>query len=208
MRAVINFTANLLSGLLNHRSAKLLTFGGVLLMAGGMSAQAQVTVYARFSNGTGVWAGELTGPRVGWTVLKSASFGSESPPVLQGVGITSMAFKKLQIEKEVNTLTPQILFLMASGSPMNVTGTDLTLEFEKVTQAGPVVFFKVEFEHVFFSSSEMSTATGDIELLEKVSLVYGSVRYTSNPILANGTLGPAQIRSWNQVTATPTFPNP
>lgn len=208
MRAVCNFTANLLSGLLNHRFAKLLLFGGVLLMASGMSAQAQVTIYARFSNGTGVWAGELTTPRVGWTVLKSASFGSESPPTAQGVGIGPMAFKKLEIEKVVNTLTPQFLASMASGTSMGVTGTDLTLEFEKVTQAGAVVFFRVEFENVFFSSSAMSAATGDTELSEKVSLIYGSARYTSYPILANGTLGPAVIKSWNQVTASATFPNP
>lgn len=91
---------------------------------------------------------------------------------------------------------------------MNVAGTDLTLEFEKVTQAGPVVFFKVEFENVFFSASGMSAATGDSELSEKVSLVYSAARYTSYPILANGTLGQAQVRSWNLATATPTFPNP
>ena len=208
MRAVCDFTANLLSGLLNHRFAKLLLFGGVLLMASGMSAQAQITIYARFSNGTGVWAGELTTPRVGWTVLKSASFGSESPPTAQGVGITPMAFKKLEIEKAVDTFTPQILVSMASGTSMGVTGTDLTLEFEKVTQAGAVVFFKVEFENVFFSSSAMSTSTGDTELSEKVSLIYGSARYTATPILANGSLGAPVIKSWNLVSGTPTFPNP
>lgn len=208
MRAVCNFTANLLSGLLNDRFAKLLLFGCVLLIAGGMSAQAQVTVYARFSNGTGVWAGELTAPRVGWTVLKSAAFGSESPPMVQGVGVTAMVFKKLEIEKLVDTLTPQIMVSMASGTVVNSNGTDLTLEFEKVTQAGAVVFFKVEFENVFFSSSQMSTATGDSELAEKVSLVYGSARYTWTPILANGALGTPVIKSWNLASGTPTFPNP
>lgn len=208
MRAVCNFTTNLLSGLLNHRFAKLLLFGGVLLMVSGMSAQAQVTVYARFSNGTGVWAGELITPRAGWTVLKSASFGSESSPTTQGVGIGPMAFKKLEIEKVVNTLTPQFMVSMASGNSMNVTGTDLTLEFEKVTQAGAVVFFRVEFENVFFSSSAMSSTTGDTELAEKVSLVYGSARYTAYPILANGALGTPVIKSWNQVAGIPTFPNP
>lgn len=208
MRAVCNFTTNLLSGLLNHRFAKLLLLGGVLLLVSGMSAQAQVTVYARFGNGTGVWAGELVNPRAGWTVLKSASFGSESSPTTQGVGIGPMAFKKLEIEKVVDTLTPQFMVSMASGTAMNVSGTDLTLEFEKVTQAGAVVFFRVEFENVFFSSSAMSASTGDSELAEKVSLIYGSARYTSTPILANGTLGTPVVRSWNQVTGTSTFPNP
>ena len=84
-----------------RRLAALAVFGILITVAAPLCrAQSPISIYARFSNGTGVWAGESTDPgRTGWTNLSEISFGADHPATLTNPGGTatfrSPALKKL-----------------------------------------------------------------------------------------------------------------
>ncbi len=179
----------------------------VLFISSATLAPAQVTIYARFADGTGVWAGESTVTnRIGWLELNTVTFGADNPVIVNGQPpSTSLTFRPLELVKKVDRLTPQLLMSTGAGTSIAGEAVGLTVEFEKVTAAGRQVFFKAEYKLVFVNSSNISGSGGDEDLFETVKLVYGAARYTNRSILPNGTLGSPVIGSWNQVQGNSSF---
>jgi type VI protein secretion system component Hcp len=183
---------------------------GILLTVGASHSQAQVTIYAKFLDGTiggSPWAGESTDPgRTGWAKLESFSFGFTNASIVGGA-TAPVAFNPGAISKAVDRLTPQIFTNLASGTPLRNTAlpADLTIEFVKDAGAGPVVFFRVEMKLVYFSSQGTATNSGDDTVQENVQIQFGAVRVTNTPILPGGTLGTPVIRSWSHVLNNSTF---
>ena len=107
----------------------------------------------------------------------------------------------------MDRLTPQIFTNLASGTALRNAAlpADLIIEFVKDAGAGPVVFFRVEMKLVFFTSQSTTTTTNDETVQENIQLQYGAVRITTAQILANGTLSPPRIQSWNRVRNTSAF---
>ena len=88
---------------------------GLLLTASISHGQVPITIYARFANGTGVWAGEATDPgRVGWVKLRTVSFGTAV--ATSGAAPT---FDSVVLAKTVDRITPQIFATLTSGAPIN-----------------------------------------------------------------------------------------
>ena len=171
---------------------------------------AQVSIFARFLDGTGVWAGESAGAgRTGWIDLKSVSFGASIPVTIGGGGSTvgRASFDNIVVSKLVDRLTPQIFANLSTGTPLNGGGAngDATIEFVRTVNATPVVFFRYELKTVLFTKSLSSSIVGDATLGETVTMVANAVRYTYWPILPNGTQGTPIIKMWNQATNTATF---
>jgi type VI protein secretion system component Hcp len=181
----------------------------LLLLIGGSFCQAQVTIYAKFLTGTGVWAGESTAPgRTGWFELNDISFGGNNPVTIAGGGGTGKyTIGDAVFSKVVDRLTPQIFFNLASGTSLNASGPDgdVIVEFVRTTDAGPVVFFRLEYRLAHFSQSYSSAAKGDETLNESISLAAGAVRYTYWPILGKGGQGTPIVKAWSQVLNNATF---
>jgi type VI protein secretion system component Hcp len=168
---------------------------------------AQVTIYAKFLDGTGSWGGPLTNSaRVGWVTLKdfSMSFGS---PAIFGGATNAATFNPAAFSKEVDRLTPQIFYSIASGAALRNSSlpADMTIEFVKNAGAGPVVFLRIEMKLVLFSSLSNSAAEFDDTVQEQIQLKFGALRLTSWPVLTDGTLGPPVIQSWSQVLGNGNF---
>lgn len=182
---------------------------GILLTVATPRCLAQVAIYARFLDGTGVWAGESTTPgRTGWTDFKSVSFGASIPVTIGGGGTVGRAsFDEIVLTKLVDRLTPQIFANLSTGTPLSAGGAngDVTIEFVRTVNAIPAVFFRYELKSAFFTKSSSSSAAGDAALTESVTMLAGAVRYTYWPILPNGTQGTPIVKVWNQVTNTATF---
>ncbi len=183
----------------------------LLLTLGASLAHAQVTIYARFANGTGVWAGpSLDAGRTGWTNLKSVSFGTSVVVSFSGGGGTTVSpptFDSVVLTKNVDRLTPQIFGTLAAGTPIDggVGVADVTLEFVTQGVAGPVTYFRVELRRAYFVEQKSSAALGDDSVEEKVTLRNVAFRYTHWTLLPNGTQGTSVVRSWSTATNTATF---
>ena len=178
-----------------------------LLTAAAPRGLAQVTIYAKFLDGLGNWAGESTDPgRTGWAKLDSIALSFTNPTVIGGAP-GPVVFNPGALTKAVDRLTPQIFANLASGSFLrNATlPADLTIEFVKQGVAGPVVYFRVELKLVLFSSQKTDAATGDESVRENVEIQFGATKVTTWPILGNGTLGPPKIQSWSRVFNNSTF---
>ncbi|MEO7318781.1 MAG: type VI secretion system tube protein Hcp [Chthoniobacteraceae bacterium] len=190
-----------------HLAVVLVT--GLFLTATIPRCLAQVSIYARFLDGTGVWAGESSVPgRTGWTDLKSGSFGASIPVTIGGGGTVGRAsFDNIVLSKVVDRLTPQIFANLSTGTSLNGGGAngDATIEFVRTVNATPVVFFRYELRSVFFTKSLSSSIAGDATLSETVTMVANAVRYTYWPILPNGTQGTPIIKMWNVVANNATF---
>lgn len=184
---------------------------GILLTVATPRCLAQVAIYAKVLDGTGVWAGESTTPgRTGWTDLKSVSFGASIPITIGGGGggtVGRASFDEIALTKLVDRLTPQIFATLSTGTSLNAGGAngDVTIEFVRTVNAIPAVFFRYELKSAFFAKSSSSSAAGDAALTESVTMLAGAVRYTYWPILPNGTQGTPIVKVWNQVTNIATF---
>ncbi len=182
----------------------------LLLLACVPLAHAQVNIYARFLDGTGVWAGESTAPgRTNWTTLSSVSFGVSNPTAIGGVGggTGRAVFDSVVLTKLVDLLTPQLMSALTTGTALNAGGAnaDVTIEFTKPGATGPVTFFRFEIKLAYISKTTSAAAASDGSVSETVTLVGGAFRYTYWPTLANGNLGTPVVKAWSQVMNTPTF---
>ena len=178
----------------------------IFLLAAANVSRADLNAYARFVDGTGVWAGEATAPgRAGWVVLKSISLGLENPSTIGstsgggGSGITK--FTDIVLSKLIDRVTPQIFATLSSGTPLNGTAgiPDVILEFTRTVAGTEMVFFRVEMKLVLFTSLTTAAADGDDDLTETVRMQCGAYRITEIPTNPNGTAGTPIVRSWSQV---------
>ena len=176
---------------------------GVLLTVGASLGRAQITIYDKFADGTGVWAGESTDAgRTGWTNLDNVNFGATNPG---GGGVT--AFDSVVIVKKVDRLSPQIFATLASGTQLNGGAgfPDVNIEFVKVGAAGPVTFFRVELRLASFSQQSTAAGSGDDALRESVTLKNVAFRFTYWTIQPNGSQGASVVKSWSTSSNAPTF---
>ena len=178
---------------------------GLLLTVAVSRAQVPITIYARFANGTGVWAGEATDPgRLGWVKLRTVSFGTAV--AASGAAPT---FDSVVLNKAVDRITPQIFASLTSGAPINggSGASDVTIDFTRpgIVVSEDVTFFRIELRLVSFADQKTSAGEGDELLLETVTLKNVAFRYTLWTILPNGTQGTSVVRSWSTATNTATF---
>ena len=183
---------------------------GLLLTVGVTRSYAQITVYARFANGTGVWVGESTDAgRTGWVNLRSVTFGSAINVSFSGGGATVSppTFDNVVLTKAVDRLTPQIFAALTPGVPINGGPgvADVTIEFVINGAAGPVTFFRVELRRVYFTEQKNAGSGGDDLVLETVTLKNVAFRYTHWVIQPNGSQGASTTSSWSTATNQPTF---
>ena len=170
-------------------------------------AQSPISIYARFSNGTGVWAGESTDPgRTGWTNLREVSFGADNSSTISNPTGT-VSFRSPALKKLVDRLSPQLFVTLAIGGPVNqgAPNADLTVEFVRVVNSIPVVFFRVELRPLFINSLSSSSVEGDDTLQESVTVSSGSMRFTHWIINANGTQGTSVTKTWNVANGNQNF---
>ena len=196
------------SGAFGHRLRQfpLTLAAAIAFLFIGSAAQAQITIYAKFLDGAGNWAGELTGGRQGWTALESAVVSFSNPTAIGGA-TAPVNFNPVILSKAVNKLTPQIFASTVLGTAVrNLTlPADLTLEYVTEGPAGPVVFFRVEMRYLIFTSQKTATSTGSDAMQEDVEIQFGSVRLTSWPISPAGTQGTPKTDTWNRIKGTNNF---
>ena len=178
---------------------------GLLLTVADSRAQVPISIYARFANGTGVWAGEITDPgRVCWVKLSAVSFGT----AVASAG-AAPTFESVVLTKTVDRLTPQIFASLTSGAPINggPGAADVTIDFTRpsIVLSEDVTFFRIELRLVTFADQKTSASQGEEVLTETVTLKNVAFRYTLWTILTNGTQGTSVVRSWSTATNTATF---
>jgi type VI protein secretion system component Hcp len=202
-----------------RRTSRIVRFGcsvALFLLIGASLGRAQgpISIYARFLDGTGVWAGESTKPgRTGWADLMNLAFGGENAVTIGGGGgggtTARLSFDDVVLAKKVDRLTPQIFANLASGSSLNANNAngDVTFEFARsfVSGGNEVTFLRVEYRLVFFTKQGSSTSEGDDIVKDNVTMTAGATRITYWPILANGSQGTPIIKSWSVVLNNNTF---
>ncbi len=185
-----------------RRSLSIFLLTVLLSVAGSVLSKAQVSIFAKFKDGTGAWAGELTGDRAGWVKMESLSVGISNTITTAGTN-NKAGFDTAFITKEVDTVSPSIFGSIAAGTPVS----DVVFEFEKpgTTAGSRVVFYRVEMKNVYFTRSSASPNAEDGKISEGISFTCTAMRVTYIPLLPDGTQGTPVVKSWNLTTNSATF---
>lgn len=190
--------------------ARLSVFFVILTILMGVAApicRANVTIFAKFSTGTGNWAGDIT--RVGstgeWIELQSISTGASAEVSFTQGGVSAVSFKPVSIVKPVNKLSPQFFSSLTTGTAVpSQTGGDVIIEFVKTVGTTRQTIMRLELDIVYFTGLDADTSQGSDDVQETLTLVYNAQRLTVWPVVGT-TLGTPKVSSWSKATGSINF---
>lgn len=160
--------------------AALLCFAALL-----PAARAGESIYAKFGNGTGAYAGEVTTPAAyaGWALIPSVSNGFSHAHVTGQT--TTPAASDISFLRSVDRLSPQLFQLMLTGSVIggSTTAVGLTVDFVQAGATTP--YLRLEFKNAYVDSQSNSASTGDNGVYESISISFDAVRMTYYPATGN-----------------------
>jgi type VI secretion system secreted protein Hcp len=121
--------------------------------------------------------------------LTSLAGGAASP--------SKAVIKPIQIVKPVDKSSPQLFLACMTGK--TIPKVTLYADYMPVDQyTGPTgTFMKITLTDVVVASIDTAGERSDAVAAEAVTLSFRSMEVSYQPVLANGTLGPATIASFN-----------
>ena len=125
-------------------------------------------------------------------VENSASIGSATT----GSGSGKAVLNELLIEKSVDTMSRSLFAMAATGGHL----AKMQLYMRKAGIAGGKPYLVYAFTMVFLSKIDWGASSGDEQLIERLTFVYGALALGYYPQKPDGTLGTAVKTSWSQVT--------
>ena len=174
---------------------------GLCLLATAPAARAAVNIYVRFSNGQGIYAGEVTTPAAyqGWTAASEVIFGA-SATITIGSGTGSGSGKatptNVTVKRLVDRVSPTLLLRLLNGTTLGSTDPAVTVEFFDAT--ANKVLLRLEYKVVYIASLTNDTVDGLAG--ETLQFAYTAIRMTYDP---NGTA--PVVTTWNFTTNTSTY---
>src|SRR3954463_11301651 len=184
-------------------SALILAAGSALAIA--PSAHAATDYFMRIDPGPGNTqiAGESQdvnfSGKQGYIATKAYSYGVENPTTISaqtgGAGAGKVKFNELEIEKDVDSTSPQIFAALARGQHFN----GIEIVARKAGAASPIVS-RSYFSLAFPTSEQQSASAGDDTPQEKLTFNYGGLALKYVGQTPTGAVMPAALAKWSQIT--------
>jgi type VI protein secretion system component Hcp len=141
--------------------------------------------------------------------LLGFSLGAENPVTVgsatSGAGVGKVRFGPLQVQKNVDRLSPSLFGASAMGAHFPTVQIFVLKPSGGSTPAKPYVAF--ELSMVFISRIEWSGGGGDEVPVEQLELAYGGLAAGYYPQQPDGSTGKLVALAWSQVTNTRTDTN-
>src|SRR4051812_43223232 len=188
--------------MLKTKLAALIVAAGTAL-AVAPSAHAATDYFMRIDPGPGNTqiAGEsqdvnLSGQQ-GYIAIKAFSYGVENVTTISsqtaGAGAGKAKFNELEIEKDVDSTSPQIFAALARGQHFN--GIEIVAR-----KAGATTVSRYYFSLAFPTSEQQSANAGDDTPQEKLTFNYGGLALKYVGQTPTGATNPAVLAKWSQIT--------
>ncbi len=186
-------------------AALIVTAGSALAIA--PSAHAATDYFMRIDPGPGNTqiAGEsqdVNFPgKQGYIAIRSFSYGVENATTIGsqsgGAGAGKAKFNQLEIEKDVDSTSPQIFQALAQGQHFN--GVEIVARKAGTATAAPIAS-RTYFSLAFPTSQEHSGTSGDDTAQEKLTFNFGGLALKYVGQTPTGTAKPAVFAKWSQIT--------
>jgi type VI protein secretion system component Hcp len=105
----------------------------------------------------------------------------------------------LNFQKSVDSLSPTLFQVLASGTPYKFVTLVLRTSASGSSPAATIPYLKVTFKLVAASSINWSVTPDASDCAETVGFEYGGAVLTYTPIQADGTAGTVVQAGWNAV---------
>src|SRR3954470_18636328 len=192
--------------MLKTKLAALIVAAGTAL-AIAPSAHAATDYFMRIDPGPGNTqiAGEsrdvnLSGKQ-GYIAIKAFSYGVENVTTISsqtsGAGAGKVKFNALEIEKDVDSSSPQLFAALARGQHYN--GIEIVARKPGATAASPIVS-RYYFSLAFPTSQQQNATAGDDAPQKKLTFNYGGLALKYAGQTTNGAAKPAVLAKWSQIT--------
>jgi len=188
--------------MLKTKLAALIVAAGTAL-AIAPSAHAATDYFMRIDPGPGNTqiAGEsrdvnLSGKQ-GYIAIKAFSYGVENPTTISsqtsGAGAGKVKFNALEIQKDVDSSSPQIFAALARGQHFN--GIEILAR-----KAGATIVSRYYFSLAYPTAEEQSADAGEDTPQEKLTFTYGGLALKYVGQTPTGAAQPAVLAKWSQIT--------
>jgi type VI secretion system secreted protein Hcp len=144
----------------------------------------------------------------GWFEISSFNLGIQNSVAIGssggGAGAGKAQFQDFTFTKAVDTISPAIFKVLASGSHF----ANARLVLRKAGAVGgktQAAYLQYEFELVAVSSQHWAGSAGDDQPTESITLKVGAVKISYSPQKPDGTLGQAITGTWSQVLNSNVF---
>src|SRR6476469_8434919 len=137
----------------------------------------------------------------GYIEIKSFRYGVENPTTIGsqtgGAGVGKAKFNELEIEKNVDSTSPQIFQALAQGQHFN--GIEIVARKAGAATGAPVAS-RSYFSLAFPTSEQQSGDAGEETAQEKLTFNYGGLALKYVGQTATGAAKPAVLAKWSQTT--------
>ena len=138
----------------------------------------------------------------GYMQIKSFSYGVENPTTIGsqtgGAGTGKAKFNELEIEKDVDSTSPQIFQALAQGQHFN--GIEIIARKAGPTATAVPVASRSYFSLAFPTSDQQSANAGEDTTQEKLTFSYGGLALKYVGQTPTGVAKPAVLAKWSQIT--------
>src|SRR3954468_18546349 len=137
----------------------------------------------------------------GYIPIKSFSYGVENPTTIAaqtgGAGTGKAKFNELEIQKDVDSTSPQIFQALAQGQHFN--GIEIIARKAGATTAAPIAN-RTYFSLAFPTAEQQSGDSADDTTQEKLTFNYGGLALKYVGQTPTGAAKPAVLAKWSQIT--------
>lgn len=169
------------------------------------SAHAATDYFMRIDPGPGNTqiTGESMDPQFkGWTEIKSFNYGVENPTTIGsqtgGTGAGKAKFDNLEIEKDVDSTSPQIFQVLAQGQHFN--GIEIVARKTAGSPAAAPTPSRYYFSLAFPTSDQQSGDSSDDSPQEKLTFAFAGLAQKYVGQTVTGAAKPAVVGQWSALT--------
>jgi type VI secretion system secreted protein Hcp len=142
----------------------------------------------------------------GWTEINSFSMGVENPTTIGsqtgGAGVGKAKFDELEINKDVDSTTPQIWQRMAQGK--HFAGIEIVARKAGATPSA-VIPIRYYFALAYPTADQQSGSSSDDTTQEKLTFVFGGLAQKYVGQTPSGTAKTPVFGTWDQLTNAASF---
>jgi type VI secretion system secreted protein Hcp len=136
----------------------------------------------------------------GYMQIKSFSYGVENQTTIAsqtgGAGTGKAKFNELEIEKDVDSSSPQIFQALAQGQHFN----GIEIIARKAGATATPIASRTYFSLAFPTSDQQNGNSGDDTTQQKLTFTYGGIALKYVGQTSTGAAKPAVLAKWSQIT--------
>jgi type VI secretion system secreted protein Hcp len=148
--------------------------------------------------------------KLGYIEIKSFQYGVENPTTIGsttgGAGPGKARFNALEIDKNVDSTSPQVFQVLASGQHFN--GVEIIARKAGQAPSANPIASRYYFSLAYPTSEQQSGDSGDDSPQEHLTFVYGGLALKYVGQTPTGTVKPAVFAKWSQISNSTNWIDP